>query len=61
LFRLAREIGRSVTEIESTMPPEEYREWIALFGVEAREREEAAMAARAQSDMQQRLARAGGR
>jgi hypothetical protein len=50
-----------VTEIESTMPPEEYREWIALFGIEARERDEAAMAARAQSDMQQRLARAGGK
>lgn len=61
MFRLAREIGRTVWEIESTMPPEEFFEWAALFRIEARERDEAAMAARAQAGMQQRLARAGGR
>lgn len=61
LFRLARELGRTVAEIESQMTPEEFGEWIALWAIEARERDEAAMAARAQAGMQQRLARARGR
>lgn len=61
LFRLARELGRTVAEIESQMSPEEFADWIALWSVEAREADERQMAARAQAGMEQRLARARGR
>lgn len=61
LFRLARELGRTIAEIESQMSPEEFAEWIALWTLEAREADERQMAARAQAGMEQRLARARGR
>lgn len=60
LFRLARELGRTVGEIERGMAPEEFLEWMALYSIEAQERDEAAMAARAQAGMQARLTRARG-
>jgi hypothetical protein len=61
LFRLARELGRTVAEIEAQMTPEEFGEWVALWSIEAREADERQMAARAQAGMEQRLARARGR
>lgn len=61
LFRLARELGRTVAEIESQMTPEEFAEWLALWSLESREADERQMAARAQAGMEQRLQRARGR
>ena len=57
MFRLARDLHMTVGEIERTMSPGEFAEWIALWRIEAREDEEREMARRAQQGMEQRLKR----
>lgn len=55
MFRLARELHMTVGEIERSMSPGEFAEWVALWRIEAREAEEADMARRAQQGMETRL------
>ena len=55
MFRLARELHMTVGELERTMSPGEFAEWIALWRIEAREDEEREMARRAQAGMERRL------
>jgi desulfoferrodoxin (superoxide reductase-like protein) len=61
LFRLAREIGKTVGELERELSPEEFVEWVAVLTMESQELRERDMADRAQSGMRSRLANAKGR
>ncbi len=57
LFRLARELHRTVGELEATLSPQEFSEWIAVFAIEHKEAERADMARRAEAGMNERLHR----
>ncbi|WP_155159738.1 hypothetical protein [Sansalvadorimonas verongulae] len=34
LFNLALRLGKTITELEHTMPCSEYTEWLAFFGLD---------------------------
>jgi hypothetical protein len=57
LFRLARDLGRTVGELEATLSPHEFSEWIAVFAIEHKESERAEMARKAEAGMNARLTR----
>jgi len=46
LFRIAREVGRPVFEIEAEMPATEYYEWVEIFRREDEEAEKRAKEAK---------------
>ncbi len=46
MFHLARELGMTVRELRRRLGADEFTEWVALYGIEAKEREHAEKVAR---------------
>ena len=61
MFALARELGMTVGRMLSEMTSAELSEWMALYRVEADERDERQTAQRLNSQVEARLMRARGR